>query len=1734
MSEQLKNTFFPNTLKRAGHLCLLIVFLLSSIGLVVWMLNTHILTGDKVKFIPMSPITAITFTFLIAVMLTLIDFPQKKYSSLFSYSIVLFILVVLSLKLLEFFMQFNFGFEGQILPNSSHFNYVAFGRMSPVTAISFFITALSILFTLGSSVYLKRAAGYFLTIAIGINLIVIVGYAFGTPLLYNYVMNGNHIIPIALTTAFSFIFLCTAVITILGVDYFPLRPIVGTSTQARLLRAFLPLTLGFVLFDGVVYSIVSIYGIINHAIVSSLISLFSLAVATLVIFRVSRTIGGAIDKAEEEQKKAEDTLRENEVLFETTFANAPSGMALVNLQGRFLKVNAAWCNDIGYSSNELCTMTFMDITHPEDLEISTQALTKLAANKIDEIHFEKRYRHKLGHYIWVLLEVSLIKNNEGKPLYNVSQLHNISKSKGIQDALRQSEELFKKAFNFAPTGMALVDMDGNYLQVNGSWCTIIGYEESELLNKSSIEITHPLDLDASHEKVLKIVRKEITSFSLVKRYIHKSGKEIWANVTASVVVDKEVNPLYMIMHINDITVQKKTQEALRESEDRFRTLAEANFEGIAIHEKGIILDVNYAFAEMFGYDLKEIIGKQVGQFVAKESHDVISQNIKSGYNKPYEAIGLRKDGSTFPGELVGKTLPYKDRIVRVTAIHDITLRRETEFILRESEQRYRLMFENNPTPMWVYDIETLKFLDVNNALVKYYGYSKSELLSMTIKDMHSSEEVSLAVMINKMSKNTDGINLTGEWKLKRKDGSFVYTEIISHSFVFDHRQAKLVIANDITDRKNAEENILKSEKRFRALVERSSDFYLIINQKGRITYAAPSTLQIVGYTQAELISSTIFDIVHPDDIKNVTSLFSDILQTPGVPFKGLYRAKHKSGKWLWMESVSINLTEDPNINGIIVNSRDVNDKKRAEEEAELMKKVKNAIGTSEMLSEALKVVLQEICVYTDWVMGEAWLRSEDDLKRATYWHTNEEKILKFNLQSEKYLISEISMIKDVWDSGKMVVVKDLAKNTLFKRKTSSSEAGIKSAFFMPIMSDKAVIAVVNFFMNSITEEDEKLIHVISIVGDRIGAEVHKKGIKDKIRFQSTILQGIGESVIATDLNGIITYWNQSSTNLYGYSGEEAIGQPLSIIYSEKHKESVLDNVKYILDKKDFIGVRKFRHKDGTLKYVDIKTSKFIDEEGKVIGIIGVQKDITERIRIENAFKTSEERFSKVFKASPIGISISTLRDNRYIDVNESFIKITGIKREKLIGKRMNEIPEFHDYINALTERQKVVEELRKENSLFNPVLKLVSPKKPTKYFQIFTESIDVEGELCSLAMINDITEQKQAEEALKTSEERFSKVFKASPIGIAILSIKDSRYIDINEAYVKIIEKKREDILGKRMDEIVGKRVHEFHETNNLLSMDSKGFREKVMEELKKSGIYFIPELKVEYPHHQTKYFRLFVQLIEIEGEQCSLTMMNDITALKSSEKALDQSQESFQILFDQAPLAICIFKEGIVESVNKEFLQMFGYNDSLEVKNKHISSLLSEETISFILRKTEKRNGSHGISFSYTLVGINNSGNAFPIHISIAQMQLPDGVASIAYIQNITDWIEANTLLEESQQSLTSLVCNLPGMVYRCKNDKKETMEFVSEGSLDLTGYSSSDFIIDKKVTYNDIIHPDDRKFVRAEIQKALAEKKPFILNYRIVTASGKTKQVWEQGSSILLPDGRNVLEGFITNFNK
>ena len=262
----------------------------------------------------------------------------------------------------------------------------------------------------------------------------------------------------------------------------------------------------------------------------------------------------------------------------------------------------------------------------------------------------------------------------------------------------------------------------------------------------------------------------------------------------------------------ELKTRGETEHALRESEERFRLLVSSvtDYAIYRLTPDGRIATWNEGAERIKGYTGQEIIGKHFSCFYTpddladgKPGRELEMATAQGNYQE--EGWRVRKDGTRFWASVVITALRDDAGDVRGFSkiTRDVTQRRRSEALLQESEERHRILFENNPLPTWVYDRETLKFLAVNAAAVRKYGYSTGEFLTMTIKDIRPPEEIS--AVLASVARLTEGKESSGEWQHRLKDGSLIDVELTSFSLNFEGRPAQVAVAVDITQRKKSEQ-----------------------------------------------------------------------------------------------------------------------------------------------------------------------------------------------------------------------------------------------------------------------------------------------------------------------------------------------------------------------------------------------------------------------------------------------------------------------------------------------------------------------------------------------------------------------------------------------------------------------------------------------------------------------------------------------------------------------------------------------------------------------------------------------------------------------------------------------------------------------------------------------------------------------------------------------------------------
>jgi two-component system NtrC family sensor kinase len=310
--------------------------------------------------------------------------------------------------------------------------------------------------------------------------------------------------------------------------------------------------------------------------------------------------------------------------------------------------------------------------------------------------------------------------------------------------------------------------------------------------------------------------------------------------------------------------------------------------------------------------------------------------------------------------------PLLERSIRYAIERGQTLQ-----ALRNSEDEYRRLFNSHPVPMWVCDTQTYRFLAVNDAAMRSYGYSSEEFLRMTIRDIRPAEDVQ--AFVDEIAVGLPEYGVTGTRRHLRKDGSIFDAETTSHEIAFGGRPARLVMAVDITERKRMEAALRKSEEHFRSLTENALDLISIIDLDRRVRYQSPSSERALGYAPDELVGKRMFDFVHPDDAESLGYALDLIVASPGVAYSAEFRFHHRDGSWRVLEAIGKMPANESGTAGIVLNSRDITERKYLQEQLIQSEKLAALGRLISGIAHELNNPLTSVIGYTQLVLSQGGL-----------------------------------------------------------------------------------------------------------------------------------------------------------------------------------------------------------------------------------------------------------------------------------------------------------------------------------------------------------------------------------------------------------------------------------------------------------------------------------------------------------------------------------------------------------------------------------------------------------------------------------------------------------------------------------------------------------------------------------------------------------------------------------------
>lgn len=330
-------------------------------------------------------------------------------------------------------------------------------------------------------------------------------------------------------------------------------------------------------------------------------------------------------------------IKEKEAALFQAFEFAAIGMAIVDLDGRWVDVNHSLCDIVGYSREELLSKTFQEITYPDDLQTDLEYVQALMMGHIPYYHMEKRYYHKSGHLVWILLSATLVRNKQGQPLYFVSQIQDIDERKKTETTLEQQKNLLQSIFQHAGVGIIVTNITHQVLYVNPTLCQLLEYSEKELYRQSFQSFLSMEDALA-YENYLNRAKVTMSSVDFERTILKRSGDTFWGQIILSFIEGRGSNESRWIHIVTDMTELKQKEQQMRQQAyydaltglpNRFYFFRQLNEAIRNAADRCSLLAV--LFMDLNGFkDINDSEGHEIGdailRAVAKRFSSVLGQN----------------------------------------------------------------------------------------------------------------------------------------------------------------------------------------------------------------------------------------------------------------------------------------------------------------------------------------------------------------------------------------------------------------------------------------------------------------------------------------------------------------------------------------------------------------------------------------------------------------------------------------------------------------------------------------------------------------------------------------------------------------------------------------------------------------------------------------------------------------------------------------------------------------------------------------------------------------------------------------------------------------------------------------------------------------------------------------------------------------------------------------------------
>jgi PAS domain S-box-containing protein len=643
-----------------------------------------------------------------------------------------------------------------------------------------------------------------------------------------------------------------------------------------------------------------------------------------------------LEATEPQRKRAEEALRESEERFRTIFAQSPVGIEIYDASGKLIDANPACLEMFGVENVE--AVRGFDLL--ADPNMPPEASSRLEQG--ESVQYETVFDFELvrqralyrtsrsGQFFADCLIVPLRASDHSITGYLV-HVRDITERKRAEEALRESEERFRKVFEEGPIGMVLTNHDLKFFSANPTFCQMLGYTAEEMSSKTFLDVTHPAHRDADRANVQKMWQGEIPSYRTEKRYIAKNGDVRWGNLSASLIRGQGGEPLCALAIVEDITESKRAEEALRESAERLSGFMDSATDGFILFDSEMnVVEINRSALKIFGVG-RDAIGKNAvnvsPDVVESGRYDKYMEVMKTG--KPFfadDVVPHRKFGDIY---LAIRAFKVGDGLG--TIVTNITDRKRAEEALRDSRRMLQTVLDSIPSAVFWKDRDSI-YLGANRALLEAVGLKSSEeIVGKSDYDLPGGKKQADSFREDDRRVMESGIPKYDIIEpYLRADGTHAWAK--TNKVPLRDTEGNVVgilgTSEDITERKRAEED---RDRLFRA-IEIAKEAVSIQSSDLVTVYANNAMYELFGYEKGELIGTHI-SILNAEAMSDaMVEQIVDALQKDGY-WEGEVHNKRKDGsEFLTYATTTAIKDKEGRVINFISTQHDITKRKRAEEE----------------------------------------------------------------------------------------------------------------------------------------------------------------------------------------------------------------------------------------------------------------------------------------------------------------------------------------------------------------------------------------------------------------------------------------------------------------------------------------------------------------------------------------------------------------------------------------------------------------------------------------------------------------------------------------------------------------------------------------------------------------------------------------------------------------------------------